>query len=238
MISIGPGSTMHVAARLLTFGCAVASMAVAPLLIACSPAPRAQARHQAAAVSGSSPSPLRVCGRALCAGDERFRWRGVTAFGLADLLSRRPRDRRAHFHQMGTGHGVQRAACARDAAQRGLARSLPARTAGGRCHASSRSPGSRGCTSRSSHSRTRTSAVGAIVRSRSCGSRSGRWAACVRRPATVSWSSPTSRITDRRRAWTSPPSCGASSRRSRRSCPWPGARRRTMSPTKWLAGPT
>ena len=87
MISIGPGSTMRVAARLLTFGCAVASMAVAPLLIACSPAPRAQARHQAAAVSGSSPSPLRVCGRALCAGDERFRWRGVTAFGLADLLA-------------------------------------------------------------------------------------------------------------------------------------------------------
>ena len=30
---------------------------------------------------------MRVCGRALCARSERFRWRGVTAFGLADLVA-------------------------------------------------------------------------------------------------------------------------------------------------------
>jgi hypothetical protein len=78
---------MRVAVVLPTLACAVASMAVAPLLIACSPAPRAQPGHEAASGSGASLGPLRVCGRALCAGDKRFRWRGVTAFGLADLVA-------------------------------------------------------------------------------------------------------------------------------------------------------
>ena len=34
-----------------------------------------------------SPGPLRACGRALCAGDSRFQWRGVTAFGLAASIA-------------------------------------------------------------------------------------------------------------------------------------------------------
>lgn len=42
--------------------------------------------------SNASPSApgvasLRVCGSALCAGNQRFRWAGVTAFGLVDLLA-------------------------------------------------------------------------------------------------------------------------------------------------------
>jgi hypothetical protein len=34
-----------------------------------------------------TPAPLRACGRALCAAGEPFDWRGVTAFGLVDLVA-------------------------------------------------------------------------------------------------------------------------------------------------------
>ena len=78
---------MRVAVALLSLACAAVSVAVPPLAVACSPAPRAGSGRQAASVSREPLQPLRACGRALCAGDERFRWRGVTAFGLADLIA-------------------------------------------------------------------------------------------------------------------------------------------------------
>ena len=201
-------------------------MAVAPLAIGVLPrSSRPGTDSRPLAVSGSPPSPLRVCGRALCAGDERFRWRGVTAFGLADLVADgRETDART-FIEWAREHRVQRAACARDDAQRRLARSLPRRRPAGAAAPVRDRPGARdvrpGRRARE-HERAQWPLP---CESRSCGSRSERWAACARRPATASWNSPTSRITDRRRAWTSPRSCGACSRRSRRSCPWPGARR-------------
>jgi hypothetical protein len=37
--------------------------------------------------AGGSLRPLTTCGRALCAGNERFQWIGVTAFGLADQVA-------------------------------------------------------------------------------------------------------------------------------------------------------
>src|SRR5215207_103220 len=78
---------MRVAVALVSLACAAVTVAVAPLAIACSPAPRAGSGRPAASVSRRALEPLRVCDRALCAGDKRFRWRGVTAFGLADLVA-------------------------------------------------------------------------------------------------------------------------------------------------------
>jgi hypothetical protein len=43
--------------------------------------------EQPSVASGRPLTPLTVCGRALCAGETRFQWRGVTAFGLVDLVA-------------------------------------------------------------------------------------------------------------------------------------------------------
>jgi hypothetical protein len=73
----------------LSLTCIVASAALVPTTT--------RARSSFVPVAASSQPPavareapltlLSVCGRALCAGNTRFPWRGVTAFGLADLVA-------------------------------------------------------------------------------------------------------------------------------------------------------
>ncbi len=43
--------------------------------------------QQTARAPGSAPGRLSVCGNALCLGEQRFLWNGVTAFGLVDLVA-------------------------------------------------------------------------------------------------------------------------------------------------------
>jgi hypothetical protein len=42
---------------------------------------------QTSSTGGTSTGPLRACGRALCVGDSRFQWHGVTAFGLVASIA-------------------------------------------------------------------------------------------------------------------------------------------------------
>ena len=110
IMKLVPGSIMRVAVALLSVACAATALVVAPLATACSPAPHAQPGQPAESGALRALTPLRVCGRALCAGDERFRWRGVTAFGLADLVAHgRETDARTFIAWAGnTGFNVLR----------------------------------------------------------------------------------------------------------------------------------
>src|SRR3954447_9658424 len=73
----------------LSITCIVASAALVPTTTrARSSFVPVAASYQQPAVAREAPlTLLSVCGRALCAGNTRFPWRGVTAFGLADLVA-------------------------------------------------------------------------------------------------------------------------------------------------------
>jgi hypothetical protein len=78
----------------------IGAVAAAVLWGACRAGPGSSASMSGGSVAepGAAPTlePLRACGRWLCAADARFRWTGVTAFGLTDhIADGRSREARA-----------------------------------------------------------------------------------------------------------------------------------------------